>query len=115
MVSRDTYDLLVERGQQDMDSEIGRFPRLFQAVDSIPGLTWPTVVVNGVLEMRFGGRRLRICQVGRGHTQGDTRSEARRVGKECVSTCRSGWSAAHYKKKQKLTKKTTRCERLQNN
>src|SRR3546814_14319501 len=23
------------------------------------------------------------------------RSEARRVGKECVSTCRSGWSAYH--------------------
>src|SRR3546814_14723126 len=27
-----------------------------------------------------------------------TRSEERRVGKECVSTCRSRWSPAHYKK-----------------
>src|SRR3546814_13871556 len=27
------------------------------------------------------------------------RSEERRVGKECVSTCRSGWWAAHEKKK----------------
>src|SRR3546814_15044111 len=26
------------------------------------------------------------------------RSEARRVGKECVSTCRSRWSPFHYKK-----------------
>ncbi|MBS0610375.1 MAG: MBL fold metallo-hydrolase, partial [Proteobacteria bacterium] len=26
IASRDTYDLIVERGQQDMDSEIGRFP-----------------------------------------------------------------------------------------
>src|SRR3546814_13004011 len=26
------------------------------------------------------------------------RSEERRVGKECVSTCRSRWSAYHYKK-----------------
>src|SRR3546814_18015730 len=26
------------------------------------------------------------------------RSEERRVGKECVSTCRSRWSAEHYKK-----------------
>src|SRR3546814_18204975 len=25
----------------------------------------------------------------------DRRSEARRVGKECVSTCRSGWSPSH--------------------
>src|SRR3546814_15555604 len=29
------------------------------------------------------------------------RSEARRVGKECVSTCRSRWSPYHKKKKQK--------------
>src|SRR3546814_17426176 len=28
-----------------------------------------------------------------------TRSEERRVGKECVSTCRFRWSPAHYKKK----------------
>src|SRR3546814_14958685 len=26
------------------------------------------------------------------------RSEERRVGKECVSTCRSRWSSDHYKK-----------------
>src|SRR3546814_4500383 len=30
----------------------------------------------------------------------DHRSEERRVGKECVSTCRSRWSPYHYKKKQ---------------
>src|SRR3546814_16918999 len=30
------------------------------------------------------------------------RSEERRVGTECVSTCRSRWSPDHYKKKQKL-------------
>src|SRR3546814_20210534 len=34
------------------------------------------------------------------------RSEERRVGKECVSTCRSRWSPYHYKKK-KRKKKTT--------
>src|SRR3546814_18253040 len=28
------------------------------------------------------------------------RSEERRVGKECVSTCRSGWSPYHKKKKK---------------
>src|SRR3546814_17754617 len=31
------------------------------------------------------------------------RSEERRVGKECVSTCRSRWSPDHYKKKNKKT------------
>src|SRR3546814_10992483 len=30
-----------------------------------------------------------------------TRSEERRVGKECVSTCRSRWSPYHQTKKQK--------------
>src|SRR5574337_704496 len=29
IASHDTYDLIVERGEQDKASEIGRFPRLF--------------------------------------------------------------------------------------
>src|SRR3546814_20789552 len=29
------------------------------------------------------------------------RSEERRVGKECVSKCRSRWSPYHYKKKER--------------
>src|SRR3546814_11898803 len=32
------------------------------------------------------------------------RSEERRVGKECVSTCRSRWSPYHYKKKKQRTR-----------
>src|SRR3546814_7193882 len=35
--------------------------------------------------------------------RGVERSEERRVGKECVSTCSVRWSANHYKKKQKKT------------
>src|SRR3546814_7419949 len=35
--------------------------------------------------------------------EGIFRSEERRVGKECVSTCRSRWSPYHYKKKKKTT------------
>src|SRR3546814_15850809 len=35
-------------------------------------------------------------------TIGDQRSEERRVGKECVRTCRSRWSPFHYKKKKKI-------------
>src|SRR3546814_18833924 len=38
----------------------------------------------------------------------DVRSEERRVGKECVSTCRSRWSPYHSNKnKIKYTKRTT--------
>src|SRR3546814_20629792 len=39
-----------------------------------------------------------------------TRSEERRVGKECVRTCRSRWSPYHYKKK--LTRKKKRQSQL---
>src|SRR3546814_19163916 len=34
------------------------------------------------------------------------RSEERRVGKECVSTCRSRWSPYHYKKHDIITDNT---------
>src|ERR1700693_5053900 len=44
IASQDTYDLVVERGEADMKSEIERFPRLFRAVESVPGLTWPTMI-----------------------------------------------------------------------
>src|SRR3546814_20636320 len=37
----------------------------------------------------------------RGHGDSQWRSEERRVGKECVSTCRSRWSPYPSKKKKK--------------
>jgi glyoxylase-like metal-dependent hydrolase (beta-lactamase superfamily II) len=63
--------LIVERGHQDMDSEIGRFPRLFRAVDSIPGLTWPTITFSRELSVWLGKREVRIRHLGRAHTAGD--------------------------------------------
>ena len=72
IASQDTYDLIVERGQQDMDSEIGRFPRLFQAVESVPGLTWPTMTFTGEMTLWMGKLEVKIKQIGRGHTKGDT-------------------------------------------
>src|SRR3546814_12829995 len=41
--------------------------------------------------------------IGRGD-RFETRSEERRVGKECVSTCRSRWSPYTYKKKKQNRK-----------
>ncbi|HET8700874.1 MAG TPA: MBL fold metallo-hydrolase [Nitrococcus sp.] len=72
IASRGTYELIAERGQQDYDSELGRFPRLFQGADSIPGLTWPTLVFDGGLSLWLGKRRVEIRHLGRGHTKGDT-------------------------------------------
>lgn len=72
IASQDTYDLVVERGAQDMKSEIERFPRLFRAVESVPGLTWPTLVFHKQLTLFMGKLEVRIMQLGRGHTKGDT-------------------------------------------
>ncbi len=72
IASAPTRDLIVERGAQDMASEIGRFPRLFQAVESIPGLTWPTMTFQSEMTLWLGALEVRIWHPGRGHTQGDT-------------------------------------------
>ena len=72
VASEDTRDLIVERGEQDMKSEIERFPRLFRAVETIPGLTWPTITFKGELTLWLGKLEVRLIQLGRGHTKGDT-------------------------------------------
>jgi glyoxylase-like metal-dependent hydrolase (beta-lactamase superfamily II) len=73
IASRPTYELIQERGEQDKASEIGRFPRLFRAVESVPpGLTWPNVVFDGALTLWLGKLEVQILQPGRGHTKGDT-------------------------------------------
>jgi len=71
--SQDTYDLIVERGEQDKASEIGRFPRLFNAVESVPpGMTWPNITFTGKMTLWLGKLEVQLLQLGRGHTKGDT-------------------------------------------
>src|SRR3546814_12018624 len=56
---------------------------------------------------KTASRRRRLCaatwpacwaSTSRHRPHQEKRSEERRVGKECVSTCRSRWSPYHYKK-----------------
>jgi glyoxylase-like metal-dependent hydrolase (beta-lactamase superfamily II) len=47
IASQGTYELIIERGAQDMKSEMERFPRLFRGAEEVPGLTWPTMVIGG--------------------------------------------------------------------
>jgi glyoxylase-like metal-dependent hydrolase (beta-lactamase superfamily II) len=73
IASQDTYDLIVERGEQDKASEIGRFPRLFRDVESVPpGMTWPTITFNKKMTLWLGKLEVQLLQLGRGHTKGDT-------------------------------------------
>ena len=73
IASEMTRKLIVERGEQDKASEIGRFPRLFRGVESVPpGMTWPTLTFKDSMTLWLGKRRVDIIQLGRGHTAGDT-------------------------------------------
>jgi glyoxylase-like metal-dependent hydrolase (beta-lactamase superfamily II) len=73
IASEDTYDLIVERGEQDKASEIGRFPRLFRDVETVPaGLTWPTMTFSKKMTLWLGKLEVQLLQLGRGHTKGDT-------------------------------------------
>jgi glyoxylase-like metal-dependent hydrolase (beta-lactamase superfamily II) len=63
--------MVVERGQEDWDSEFARFPRLFQGHEEIPGLTWPTATFRDRMSVYLGRRRVDLRMLGRGHTAGD--------------------------------------------
>ncbi|MBX3571608.1 MAG: MBL fold metallo-hydrolase [Mesorhizobium sp.] len=71
IMSQTARNMVVERGQEDWDSEFQRFPRLFEGHESIPGLTWPTTTFNGKMSVWLGKRRVDIMQLGRAHTAGD--------------------------------------------
>jgi glyoxylase-like metal-dependent hydrolase (beta-lactamase superfamily II) len=71
LASDATRKLIVERGKEDMDSEMGRFPRLFRAAESVPGLTWPTLTFPDAMTVWLGRREVRIRHIGRAHTAGD--------------------------------------------
>ncbi len=82
IASQGTLELIRERGAQDMQSEMERFPRLFRNAESVPGLTWPSMVIGGgnpakgeapgKLSINLGGVVVQIWSPGPGHTRGDT-------------------------------------------
>ena len=84
IASQDTYDLIVERGDADMKSEIERFPRLFRAVESVPGLTWPTLTFKGEMTLWLGKLEVKLLQLGRGHTKGDALRRSGRIRRHAV-------------------------------
>ena len=71
IMSNTAYNMVLERGQEDWDSEFQRFPRLFEGHESIPGLTFPTTTFTDEMTVFLGKRRVNIKQIGRAHTAGD--------------------------------------------
>lgn len=72
IASRLTHEMIKERGQEDYDSELGRFPRLFLGAETIPGLTRPNIVFDDRITVDLGNQPVEIRSPGKGHTQGDT-------------------------------------------
>ncbi|MCI4665995.1 MAG: MBL fold metallo-hydrolase [Neomegalonema sp.] len=71
IMSDKARSMVVERGQEDWDSEFQRFPRLFEGHESIPGLTWPTTTFSESMTVYLGQRKIEIRHLGRAHTAGD--------------------------------------------
>jgi glyoxylase-like metal-dependent hydrolase (beta-lactamase superfamily II) len=61
-----------ERGAQDRESELRRFPRLFRGHEEVPGLTVPDLAYADRLTIMLGEREVQLRWLGRGHTFGDT-------------------------------------------
>jgi glyoxylase-like metal-dependent hydrolase (beta-lactamase superfamily II) len=72
IASEATREMIVERGQQDYDSEVQRFPRLFRSVETVPGLTWPNLTFSDRMTLWLGKTEVQIIHAGKGHTKGDT-------------------------------------------
>ena len=71
IMSSKARSMVVERGQEDWDSEFDRFPRLFKGHEEIPGLTWPTTTFDKKMSLFLGKRRVDLYFLGRAHTAGD--------------------------------------------
>src|SRR3546814_17159040 len=68
---------------------------LARILEADPRITVVTTVANGEQALKALDRHpVEVIVL-------DIRSEERRVGKECVSTCRSRWSPYHSKKNNK--------------
>ena len=71
IMSEAARGMVEERGAEDWASEFGRFPRLFEGHEDIPGLTWPTTTFSEAMTVYLGKRKVEIMHLGRAHTAGD--------------------------------------------
>lgn len=63
-----TRALMAERGKQDVESEIDRFPHLFHAAEPGAGPARPSLTFPDQMSVWLGAREVRIMHAGRGHT-----------------------------------------------
>src|SRR3546814_13780069 len=96
-------------------SDLASLPYIFTGMRLSLGVGWMVLIAAEMLAQNPGLGKFVWDEFQNGSSQslarimfavivigliGFLRSEERRVGKECVSTCRSRWSPYHYKKKK---------------
>src|SRR3546814_16400419 len=99
------YELRISDGSSDVCSS-----DLVSPIVTLPlsGVSWPVISLNKVdLPAPLGPITPTMPPGGSEKLRFSKRSEERRVGKECVSTCRSRWSPYHEKKKKYETEQDT--------
>ena len=107
VASQGTFELIKERGAQDMKSEIERFPRLFQAVVSIPGLTWPEITFDREMTLH---QRVTGCRRAQPRDAVDVRQDVRPTPARPTTRGRSGRrSSAHRRLTKRVAIGSTRC------
>src|SRR3546814_11138894 len=80
-------------GWVDVASTRGRYRHNYGAYHLGDGLAWGALPINNDVE--GGYYRIGYQYARWSWKAGISRTEERRVGKECVSTCRSRWSPDH--------------------
>src|SRR3546814_4238064 len=97
------YEMRISDWSSDVcSSDLQTLP-VDASMEGMPSIAFDAVFVPGGAEsikaLSRDGVALHYVLEAYKHLKAIGRSEERRVGKECVSTCRSRWSPYHYKKK----------------
>src|SRR3546814_15912979 len=106
------YEMRISDWSSDVcSSDLARHPGALHCAQctSCPESVFLLRRGDGAFRNPDGSRRDGVGGFASGHQSSASvsRSEERRVGKECVSTCRSRWSPYHSKKKRKMSTSST--------
>src|SRR3546814_16964284 len=89
--------ILSDEVQQGLEAGLGHRVEIF--VEFLDALRFPEPIfsdkVAELIEAKYRGQRFELIYALGPQAYHLVRSEERRVGKECVSTCRSRWSPDH--------------------
>src|SRR3546814_4464881 len=86
------YEMRISDWSSDVCSS-DLWSRWFTLAERFDAVLWPTAAQHADVQERFGASEVHVLAP---HgVAAPERSEERRVGKECVSTCRSRWSPYH--------------------